>query len=415
MKKRSTVDEIPFRTEKAIIFGDNSFARSVPAKLIKRGNEKNIFNFNAIMISDSPQATKEHRYNKYSLIYLRNGKEYVEEIDCISRIIDGYNEFDSVSALADSEDISTLIWTPVCKNWYLPDGKMTSDKHHLLYQLTMLLFRRFCLEEKGYEIISFTNEANNGEKLKSEIIEYSSLRGLGLDFINWLLMENKFISAFAECRTGVPVTSASLEIPNENYLLCLFDRRDQLLSKSKYVQCYDRLEEYYYLRKFVFEGALACTCGYALLHEVEALSDLFKKQKLVKHMTVSVFEEILPAIDVSFEIAQAYTVEMMERFSDPYIPLLWQEYSVNLGDKFRQYILPVIRSYYKIHEKLPRHLIFALFCTVETYKLYNIEDSFGKALKESSDILSDKSLWGEDLSYLREEYYYFENKLKGER
>ncbi len=411
MRKRQTVDEFIQRPERVIVFGDNRYARAVCGRLLQNLNDKHNADVNCIMVRDEPADKSRRQFNRYELKYKKGAKEVFLDVNCVSRVIDGYNDYESLSSLADNEDITTVMWAPEKKSWMLENGRMKNEKHNPLALLTMLLFRRFCLEMRGLEIISLMNEDQNGEVLRNEIIEYADIRGLSMDFVNWLTMEVKFINTFVENRVGNETIDATLSIDDEKYFLCVFDKEDMLLSKSKLVTINQELSGYYVLRTHIYEGALCSACAYSLLHDVNTLDEFMFREKLVRHMTVSVFEEIVPALNVNFETVQAYTVEMLQRFEDASVTVRWRDYAENLGERFARSLIPVIRSFYEIHERMPKHLVFSLFCTLKLYSLMDINDAFAKKLKASENILSDIKLWGEDISYLEGALSEFERKM----
>ncbi len=411
MKKKQTVDEFVERPEAVIVFGDNRYARAVCGRLMQNLNDKQDANVNCVMVRDDPSEKSRRQFNRYELKYKKGAKEVFLDVNCVSRVIDGYNDYETLSSLADDPNITTVLWAPKAKNWLLDNGRMKNEKHNLLALFTMLLFRRFCLEMRGFEIISLMNEDQNGEALRNEIIEYADIRGLGMDFVNWLTMEVRFINTFIETRVGNETIDSGLIVDAEKYFLCVFDKKDGLLSQSKLVTVNSELSGYYVLRRHIYEGALCSACAYSLLHDVNTLDAFMFREKLVRHMTVSVFEEIIPSLNVNFETVQAYTVEMLQRFEDASVTVKWHDYKEELGEKFASSLIPVIRSFVEIHERVPKHLVFALFCTLKLYSISNIGDTFSKKLKASKNILKDKALWGEDISYLEQELDEFERKM----
>ncbi|MBE7092245.1 MAG: hypothetical protein E7365_03590 [Clostridiales bacterium] len=412
MKKKITISEVVERPIKAVIFGDNGYARGVCGRILQKANDENNINANAVMIRDNPGDKNIRQFNRFNLLFKRGAKETLMDVNCINEIIDGFNDYNRLSALADNSEITTVLWAPEKKNWINPDGTIKNTNDNLLAQLTMMLFRRFCLEMHGFEVILLLNEDHNGEVLKGEIIEYAHARGLNMDFINWLTMEVNFINAFVETRVGAQKIDAELTINVERYFLCVFDKESNLLKNAKFIAVDEELSGYYTLRTHIYEGALCSACAYSLLHEVLTLDAFMFREKLVKQMTVSVFEEIVPVINVNFQTAQAYTVEMLQRFEDASVTVKWRDYAENLGDKFKKSIIPVIKNFYKLYEKFPKHLVFALFCTLKLYSVMNINDGFSTKLKISKNILKDKTLWGEDISYLQNDLEAFEKKVK---
>lgn len=401
MRKKVTVDEFIPRPVRAVVFGDNGYARGVWGRLVQNLNDKGLVDANCVFIRDKKAEKYQRQFNRYNLSFKQGAKEIIKDIDCVSQVIDGFTDYNAVSDLADNNDITTIMWAPKYKQDFKKDS--------LLHLLTMLLFRRFCQEKRGFEIISAVNEDNNGDTLRQDIVEYATYRALGMDFVNWMAMECTFINTFVETRVGGESIGSTLTVNAEKYFLCVFDKRDKLLSLSDRVYINEELSSYYVLRRHVYEGALCCACAYALLHDVATLDGFVLREKLVRHLTVSLFEEIIPALDVNFEIVQAYAVEMLQRFEDATVSVKWLDYAENLGEKFTESIIPLIKRYAEIHERLPKHLVFSLFCTIKMYECMNINDEFSKKFKASEDHY--KELWGEDISPLKDEIEKYESKF----
>lgn len=409
MRKKVAFDEFVIRPIKAIVFGDSGYSRCIWGRLLQGLNDSEISNANCVIVRDKPCDKNQRQFNRYSLSFKKGAKEIFQDINCVAGVIDAYNNFNAFSELADNKSISTIMFSPQEKSWINKNNTVKNEQNNPLGLLTMLLFRRFCQEEKGFSIISGINEDHNGEVLKAEIIEYAQVRGLGMDFVNWLTMENQFINTFIETRVGNQKIDIKLSINTENYFLCVFDKADGFLSESNDVFINNELSSYYVLRRHIYGGALCSACAYALLHDVATLDAFMLREKLVKHMTVSVFEEIIPTLDVNFETTQAYTVELLQRFEDASVSVKWLDYAENLGEKFKESILPLIFRYAEIHQRLPKHLAFSMFCTMKLYGLMNINDDFSRKLKGCSDPY--KELWGTDISCLKEEFDNFEKKM----
>ncbi len=411
MKKKHTVENIVQRPIKAIQFGDGAFARSVFGRILTSANEDGA-NANCIIITDKQLEKKQQVFASSSLVLSGLRSQDTVKIDCVSSVLDPYTNFDAFSALADSKDIDTVFWAPEDASWLLSDGKLKNEKQNPLGMLLMLLFRRHCLEMRGFTIVSALPYDFNGDKLKQDIIELASLRQLGMDFVNWLNFENMFVNSFADCRVGNAVlTDSGLNIPSEKYLLFVVDKENSLLASSSLVAQVDSIKEYYALNTFVKQGALTASCAYALLHDVKTLDSFISKERLAKHMTVSVFEEIIPALDVNFETMQVFALDMFKRFENSAVPFYWEKYSENLGEKFALSIAPILRHYYNNDRPAPKHLVFGLFCTIQFYKNFEPNDKFAKLFAQSTDVLADKALWNCDLSFLKKEMESFEKRF----
>lgn len=409
MKRRYVQDECPKRPVKAVIFGDNAFSRGVWGRIFKEINKNEPVN--CVMVRDNPAGDTERADNRYVLVLKGENGDKHGEIDFVEAVVDGYTDFDSFSSLADEKEITTLLWSPEENSWTLKNGKLKNEKHNPLAQITMLLFRRFCLEMRGFTVVSAFDEDYNGDRLKEDIIKYASLRGLGMDFINWLNFENRFVNTVVQNLPQGTKREEMLYVYAENYMLFVADSDAGIIDSC--VKHVEDIGEYYTMKRHIYGGALASSCAYALLHGVETLSGFMVRQKLAKHMSVAVFEEIIPSVHVNFETVQAYTMEMFDRFSSSANVVSWKKEAQNLAGKVAESIVPIISEYMRINEKSPKHLVFAIFCTIEYYRSFDVNDNFAELFdKDTAEILKDKRIWGSDLSFLLPEITAYEEKMQ---
>lgn len=410
MKRRYVQDECPKRPIKAVIFGNGAFSRGIWGRIFKEINKNEPVN--CVMVRDNPAGETEYADNRYMLVLKGENGDKHGEIDFVEAVVDGYADFDSLSSLADRSEISTLLWTPEENTWTLKNGKLKNEKHNPLAQITMLLFRRFCLEMHGFTVVSAFNEDYNGDRLKEDIMKYASLRELGMDFINWLNFENRFVNTLVQNLPQGTKRDEMLYVYAENYMLFVADSNAGIIDSC--VKHVDDIGEYYTMKRHIYGGALASSCAYALLHGVETLSGFMIRQKLAKHMSVAVFEEIIPSVHVNFETVQAYTMEMFDRFSSSANVVQWKKEAHNLAGKVADSIVPIIFEYMRINEKSPKHLVFALFCTIEYYRSFDTDDDFTELFdnRSTEEILKDKRIWNRDLSEFIAEISAYEEKMK---
>jgi tagaturonate reductase len=116
---------------------------------------------------------------------------------------------------------------------------------------------------------------------------------------------------------------------------------------------------------------------------------------------------------MSREEATAYAESVRVRFSNPYIKHYLAAISLNSVSKFRVRVLPSILAYMQKFGKKPTHLLFSFAKLIEFYKKGTPNDAHDimAYMKEASvaDILSNRELWGEDLSALIPEVESYAN------
>lgn len=405
MKRKNTADADIARPVKLLLFGDSPRARALFPRLVQEADNRDELFVNLAMIRENPRETSESPH--YAVIVHEQKGDRKLPINCVSAIVDPFEENDPLETFAESAELTHLIFMPRSVTWRLSDGKMKNEKHHPLAQLTFFLFRRFCMEKRGFTCYYPVMLEENGKALKEEIAEYAALRGLDMDFINWLFLENTFVNCYLDCFTPED------EIACEGFSQFVLDRPDGLFAGTGTVKTESDLAAWFFLEKRLKRAALCTSAAYALLHNVETVHDFMTRQKLARHMTVAVYEELIPSLLMNFETVQVYAMDMLNRFVNPSLRVFWKNYIENAVESYKETILPSLLLFTHRHERTPKHLVFSLFCILQLYRLDAVSDRYTDRLKSltTAEILADSSLWGEDLSFLTEEITAYEARL----
>jgi tagaturonate reductase len=140
---------------------------------------------------------------------------------------------------------------------------------------------------------------------------------------------------------------------------------------------------------------------YALLSGVETVRECLENDVISKHL-YSCLAEIIDSLELDRGECEEYAKAVIKRFSNPYIKHLCASISLNSVSKFKVRVLPSILSYEKKHGEAPKTLLFSFAKLIEFYKkgAPNDDETATRKLREGSveEILSDISLWGEDVS-----------------
>ena len=418
MRNKNSADPAGNRPIRFLQFGDNAFSRAFFGRLLQKANESGQACANSVIIRDEKAVKGQKQYNVYTVHAADKIDREDIRVDSVTRVLDPFTEYEQLLSLSDDKEISVILWAPAAPAAFSGE-KMKKIPQNAVTQLTMLLFRRFCLERHGFIILPTADTDRNGEELKNCVIRYSEHWKLGIDFINWLNLENTFCDTVAESFTdSASAGTGALEIFTEKYLRFVVsakkDIRAQLPFGSEILWAEDILP-YRTMKKRVYDGALTVSAAYAVLHDVETAADFTSRPRLVKHMTVSVFEEIVPTVDMSFEEIEIYALDTIRRLSTPYIKILWKDLLPGIAGKFAENVLPAFEEYQRQNQQLPKHLVFSLFCILQVYRIYDIRDSFSTVLSQETtpQILTHQELWEQDLSYLAEEIQRYEARLQG--
>ena len=422
------------RIEKIIQFGEGGFLRGFVDWMLQIVNENTDFNGSAVVvqpIKDGMCDTLSAQGCVYT--HLCRGVEGVDvkKIDSISRCVKPYDNFDEYMALANGKDfrfiVSNTTEAGICVNY---EDKMTdTPASSFPGKLTQLLFKRFTLGGKGFVFLPCELIEHNGDQLKKCILEYSKLWGLGDSFDLWLETENIFTNTLVDrINTGYPKNESLSEYKDDKMLntseyfhLWAIEGYMGLFGEIPFDKCglnvvlTEELQKYRTIKVRILNGSHTSMIPYALLEGVETVGDCLNDEKMSAHLRACQ-AEILDSLDMDRKEIEAYAKAVLERFSNPYIRHLCQSIALNSVSKFKVRVLPSILDYEKKYGKAPSTLLFSFGKLIEFYKKGTPNDdpvATEKMQKGSVlEILSDTSLWGQDLSRFANEVENYANSSK---
>lgn len=126
-----------------------------------------------------------------------------------------------------------------------------------------------------------------------------------------------------------------------------------------------------------------------------------------------VYEEIIPTLDLPRDELLSYADDVFERFNNPFIRHLCASISLNSVSKFKVRVLPSLLEYVKRTGNVPPTLTQSLWKLIEFYKNGTPTDDAAviASIKDRSvaEILADRALWDEDISFLTDEVLRYAN------
>ena len=132
------------------------------------------------------------------------------------------------------------------------------------------------------------------------------------------------------------------------------------------------------------------------------------------HLKKCVYDEIIPTLDLPEDELKEYADNVLVRFANPYIKHYLSSIALNSVSKFKVRVLPSILEYIRRYDKMPETLIFAFAKLIDFYRtdMTNDDADVTAFMKTASvgEILANKSLWDEDLSFLENEVTKYVNK-----
>ncbi len=415
---------------KIIQFGEGGFLRGFADWMVKILNEETDFNASVVVVQPIEKGMckiLENQNCNYTHIMrgLRDGKPVVEEkyIDVISGCVEPYEDFDKFLALAENPDARFVVSNTTESGIAFSRDDTPEKAPNITFpaKVTLLLKRRFDLNQKGFIFLPCELIEENGKTLKKYILDYASLWGFGEEFKKFVNEENIFCNTLVDrIVTGYPKdedlplkATDNMLNTSELFHLWVIEGPESIKKEIPFdktnlnVIFTDNLDIYRTRKVRILNGAHTSMIPYAMLKGIETVGDCMENEEMYAFLNKCVFEEIIPTLDMNESELIGYANEVFERFKNPFIKHLCASISLNSISKFKVRVLPSLLEYVKRFGKTPKNLTFSLAKLIEFYKKGTPSDDEGiiTFIKKNGikEILSNKDFWGEDISFLADE------------
>ena len=328
------------------------------------------------------------------------------------------------------------------------------DFVHMTYpaKLTLFLYERFKAKQSGLYILPVELIENNADELYRCVNEYIKLWNLPVEFKKWNDDENYY------CNTLVDRVVSGFPKDEElkKHLWDLIEEEDELVSIGEPFGLWV-IENKGEINKYVLEGKhnidviLANDISYYKKRKVRILNgshtnmvpmclwlgketvyDCMVDSKTRKFIDESL-EEIIPYVSSNTKETREYAESVISRFLNPFINHQLTGISLNSVSKWRARVLPTFLDYVEDKKELPDHLIVGFSYLVNQYKnIKKIGDKYyvdlpSRRIEVLDDVkcleyfsndksirgfMSDKSLWGMDLTTIKGFYEKVEKNIK---
>jgi len=412
--------------ETVIQFGEGVFLRGFVDHFLDVLNKQGIYDGKAVVIQPRPGGKvkplqmQDCRYNLF-LRGIRDGAAVSEHtlIESIARCVDPYLEYDAFTALAENPDFRFVVSNTTEAGIAFDPACGLNDTPCLSFpgKVTQLLYRRYQLGLNGFIFLPCELIDNNGDALKECVLRYARCWNLEPAFSTWVEKENIFANTLVDrIVTGYPETEKESLLPlagfddacmNTAELFGLWviegDFEEELpLQKAGLPVVWTQDVSPYKKRKVrVLNGAHTSTVFPALLCGVETVGDAMNDPLIRRFLEANLYNHILPMLGNNQENME-FASAVLDRFSNPYIRHLWKAISLNSVSKFSVRVLPTMTDCRLQRGEWPKSLVFSLACLLKYYKEQPVSDSPEAAqyIREHDipDILSNRDLWGTDLS-----------------
>lgn len=372
-------------------------------------------------------ARQENRYH----VILRgvkdgNAAETVYPVSVVEQAISPFDDFPAYAALAVDPALAVIVSNTTEAGICYHEGDSFDGFAEIAYpaKLTKFLYARFRAGLPGVYLLPVELIGNNADELFRCVEKYIDLWQLPEAFREWNRTENFYCNTLVDrIVSGFPRDEALRE-----RLWKLVGERDDLLSvaepfglwvienKGKIANLLPAGHHnidiiltddiaYYKKRKVrVLNGSHTNLVAAGLLSGAETVYDCMTNETLYRFFRASL-EEIVPFVSSDRSMTERFAADVEERFRNPYLNHQLTSIALNSISKWRARVLPTFRDFFAANGRIPEHLTVGFSCLMHLYrtKYAELKDdaevlSFFASGKPLKDFLSDRTVWGEDLT-----------------
>lgn len=372
-------------------------------------------------------ARQENRYH----VILRgvkdgNAAETVYPVSVVEQAISPFDDFPAYAALAVDPALAVIVSNTTEAGICCHEGDSFDGFAEITYpaKLTKFLYARFRAGLPGVYLLPVELIENNADELFRCVEKYIDLWQLPEAFREWNRTENFYCNTLVDrIVSGFPRDEALRE-----RLWELVGERDDLLSVAEpfglwVIENKGKIADllpaghhnidiiltddiaYYKKRKVrVLNGSHTNLVAAGLLSGAETVYDCMTNETLYRFFRASL-EEIVPFVSSDRSMTERFAADVEERFRNPYLNHQLTSIALNSISKWRARVLPTFRDFFAANGRIPEHLTVGFSCLMHLYrtKYAELKDdaevlSFFASGKPLKDFLSDRTVWGEDLT-----------------
>ena len=444
-------------TERVIQFGEGGFLRAFCDWMIDKANEAAGMDAGVVVVQPIERGMIG-MLNEQDGLYTQilrgvvDGKAQKDTriIQCVSRGLSPYEDFEGYLALAHNKDMRFIISNTTEAGIVYTGKDQFDDKPQASFpgKLTRLLYERFTAfggaKGTGFILLPCELIDYNGKNLKECCLKTADQWNLSAEFKAWIEEENVFTSTLVDrIVTGYPRGEAEAiweELGYKDNMLNTAEPfglwviegpawiEDELpFKKAGCNVVFTQDVSPYKLRKVrMLNGAHTSMVLGAYLAGHEIVGDCMADPDTRKYMSDALFNEIMPTLDLPKEDLEAFASAIFERFENPFNRHLLLSISLNSQSKFRARVLPTIKEYVGRKGDLPKILTFSMAAFIAFYcgkkkedgsfagvraagnEYPIVDDQFvldffagmeGKSAAEiAKAVLTNEEFWGSDLA-----------------
>lgn len=430
-------------TERVLQFGEGNFLRGFVDWMFDRLNKENNGDFGVVVVQPINVGPVVKFLNEQDGLYdlylrgLMDGKKVEENrvVECITRGINPYTETDTFFDCALNPDLRYIVSNTTEAGIEYKSGQSGDDFENNTFpgRLTMFMKRRFDAGLPGFVLLPCELIDKNGDALKECVLKYADDFGYGEDFKKWVENENIFANTLVDrIVTGYPRdTAAEMEkqyghldnIINtaEIFHLWVIECDKSVAEELPFTDIglnviwTDDVTPYKKRKVRILNGAHTMSVLAARLAGLETVGEMMNDEDFMEYINIGLFDEIIPTLDLPKEELVSFANAVIERFRNPFIKHYLLSIALNSVSKYKVRVLPSLLEYRNKFGSLPKVLTFGLAALIVFYKGTEANDDKNvmEFMKNArvEEILANRSLWDEDLSFMAEAINGYVDKI----
>jgi tagaturonate reductase len=439
--------------EKVLQFGTGVLLRGLPDYFIDKANRQGVFNGRVVVVKSTSQGSADafdQQDGLYTLYVkgIENGAMMEEAIinSSVSRVLSAKEQWAEILKCAHSPEMKVIISNTTEVGIVLTDDDVKlSPPNSFPGKLLAFLYERYKAfygrEDSGMVIVPTELIIDNGTKLRSIVLELATKNKLEDQFIQWLQSANHFCNSLVDRIVPGKLPDAERKLAEQKFgftddLMIMAEtfrlwaiesdspRVKEILSfwqTDEGVVITPDIEKFRELKLRLLNGTHTFSCGLAFLAGFETVKEAMSDADLSSYVRRLMLLEIASALDgetITYNEACAFANQVTDRFRNPSLDHKWISITMNYTSKMKLRNIPLLLRHYSRTDKVAAYLLF-MRCKAGADnvhygeingKKYAIQDEMaahfaGKWANANMDtfvdsILSDKSLWGTDISRL---------------
>ncbi|MBU3172062.1 tagaturonate reductase [Clostridium estertheticum] len=396
---KETYKEYKQYPERVLQFGEGNFLRAFVDWQIDKMNKEAGFNGSVVVVQPIENGLVDKLNDQDGLytLYLQgmnDGKAIAEHsvINSISRGINPYTQHDEYMKIAENKDLRFVFSNTTEAGIAYDENDKLEDIPQKSFpgKLTALLYNRFKFfngqKDKGLIMIPCELIDRNGDKLKEIILKYAKLWNLEGEFALWINEANIFCSTLVDrIVPGYPrdtikeITEElgyvdNLVVVGEHFHLFIIEgpkwiENEFPASKAGLNVMFVEAMAPYRTRKVrILNGSHTSLVPVSYLYGLNTVAESVDHEVIGKFIRDTIYEEIIPTLDLPKEELSYYAKVVLERFMNPFVKHYLMSISLNSMSKYETRDLPSLLQFVKVKNELPKRLVFSLAALMEFYK-----------------------------------------------